>query len=134
MKRNYKKYQKGKFYNRVRSKLTNIFEKNKKFFYLKATNFGYLTSNEVKSFKQTINKILKKLNSHIIYNLNAVVPKTKKPIEVRMGKGKGNVGLFILKIEPGLILCKIESIYKFLILKAFREAQKRLSIQTRIYF
>jgi len=134
MKINYKKHQKGILSNRIKSKLNTIFEKNKKFFYLKSLDFGYLTFNQIKAFKQIINKTLKKFNCHTVYNLNAKIPKTKKPIEVRMGKGKGNVNLFIMKIQSGQILCKIESIHKFLILKAFQEAKKRLPIKTKIYF
>jgi len=134
MQLNYKKHQKGKLLNRVKSRLGTIFDKNKKFFYLKSLNFGHISYNEIKAFKQIINKKLKKLNCHIIYNLIAKIPKTKKPIEVRMGKGKGSVNLFIMKIKPGVVLCKVESTHKILIFKAFKEAQKRLSIKTKIYF
>lgn len=134
MKINYKKHQKGKLCNRVNSKINNIFDNNKTFFYLKSINFGYLTVNEIKAFKQNLNKKLKKINCHIVYNFNPKLPKTKKPIEVRMGKGKGNVNSFIMKIKTGVYLCKIQSNYKFLVIKALQEAQEKLSIKTKIFY
>lgn len=134
MKIKFKKYQKGKFTNRINSKLTNIFEKNKSFFYLKTLDFGRITVNEIKAFKQILTKKLKKNFSRVVFNFNPNIPITKKPIEVRMGKGKGSVDSFIMKLNSGVVLCRIESVNFFVVLKALKQAKKRFSLKTKVYF
>ena len=85
MKIKFKKYQKGKFTNRINSKLTNIFEKNKSFFYLKTLDFGRITVNEIKAFKQILTKKLKKNFSRVVFNFNPNIPITKKTYRSKNG-------------------------------------------------
>lgn len=60
------------------------------------------------------------------------IPVTKKPTEVRMGKGKGNVELYICRVSPGKILFEIDGVLRDLGLEALRLAGKKLPIRTKI--
>jgi large subunit ribosomal protein L16 len=57
---------------------------------LKAMEFGNLNSKHFESIKQSIRKIIKKSGRVIFFNFPHA-PKTKKPVGMRMGKGKGNI-------------------------------------------
>ena len=58
------------------------------------------------------------------------VPITKKPIEVRMGKGKGNVEYWVAKIQPGKILYEMEGVSEEIAREAFRLASAKLPVTT----
>jgi len=85
----FKKQQKRKAFNRI-SKNTNLFELNFGSVGLKALEHGQLNSKQISTLFQTINKVIKK-KGKLKINVFPHLPVTSKPIEVRMGKGKGNV-------------------------------------------
>ena len=58
-------------------------------------------------------------------------PITKKPIEVRMGAGKGSVELWVAPIQPGRMLYEIEGVDESTAREAFRLAAAKLSVQTQ---
>ena len=58
------------------------------------------------------------------------VPVTKKPIEVRQGKGKGNVEYWIAQIQPGRVLYEIEGVSEDIAREAFRLAAAKLPFRT----
>ena len=58
----------------------------------------------------------------------------KKPLEIRMGKGKGSVDHWVFNVRPGMILFEIESEFKPVVLKALKLVQMRISINTKIIF
>ena len=58
------------------------------------------------------------------------VPITKKPVEVRMGKGKGNVEYWVAKIQPGKVLYEMEGVSEDVAREAFRLAAAKLPILT----
>ena len=128
----YKKKQKGRLCNRI----NKIFELNNlKFgaYGLKSTSFGRLNSKQIESMYQSINKIIKK-KVRVILKVFPHIPVSKKPIEVRMGKGKGNVDCWVAKIKSGTILCEIETPFKALAVKSLSLAQLRLPLKTKIYY
>jgi large subunit ribosomal protein L16 len=57
-------------------------------------------------------------------------PVSKKPLEVRMGKGKGNVEYWVALIQPGKMLYEIEGVSEELARDAFRLAAAKLPVQT----
>jgi large subunit ribosomal protein L16 len=127
----YKKQHKMFNCNKVYSKLSTIYKKNKYFCYIKSVSFGRLTVSQIKSFKQILSKNIKK-TGRLVFSIYPNIPVTKKPIEVRMGKGKGNVDHYIYKIKPGAILCYIETLFVHNILKILNQAQIRLPLKTKI--
>ena len=85
----YKKQQKGKAFNKIKS---NVSLCRLKFgtIGLRSTSFGRLDSKQLNSFKKSITKIIKKRGKFIL-NIFPQTPITKKPLAIRMGKGKGFV-------------------------------------------
>ena len=57
-------------------------------------------------------------------------PITKKPLEVRMGKGKGNVEYWVAQIQPGRMLYEIEGVSDELARRAFELASAKLPVST----
>ncbi|RTK96378.1 MAG: 50S ribosomal protein L16, partial [Lysobacterales bacterium] len=58
------------------------------------------------------------------------VPITQKPLEVRMGSGKGNVEYWVAKIQPGKVLYEIEGVAEEIAREAFRLAAAKLPVPT----
>jgi large subunit ribosomal protein L16 len=125
----YKKIQKGKAFNKIDN---IIIFKNIKFDTIKliATSHGRLYSKQINSISFIMNKIIKKLGK-VKLNLFPHNPITKKPNEVRMGKGKGNVNSWGFNLKPGFTICEIYSTDSVLALKALKMAQIRLPIKTK---
>ena len=59
------------------------------------------------------------------------MPVTQKPLEVRQGKGKGNVEFWVCKIQPGRMLYEIEGIPEQLAREAFHLASAKLPMKTQ---
>jgi large subunit ribosomal protein L16 len=59
------------------------------------------------------------------------VPITKKPLEVRMGSGKGNVEYYVAKVKPGKVLFEMEGVTEAIAREAFRLAASKLSVDTQ---
>jgi len=128
----YKKQQKGKSFNRITS-ISSIQKFNLGSVCLKAVDAGRLNSKQIESMRQSIHKIIKK-SGKLIVNIFPDTPISKKPVEVRMGKGKGNVDHWVFKVRSGIVLCEIEIPNILIGLKAMQAAQYRLPIKTKIIF
>ena len=128
----YKKQQKGKSFNKI-FKTSNLGLVPLKFgsVGLKAITAGRLTAKQINSVRQSINKQIKKLG-RLKVNIFPHTPISKKPIEVRMGKGKGNVDHWVFKVKPGFILYEIETSFIHIAVKALKLGQIRLPIKTKI--
>jgi large subunit ribosomal protein L16 len=83
------KQQKGKAFNRI-NKLTSSNQLQKGCIGLISMDSGRLSSKQLISLRQTLNKYVKK-KGRIFINIFPQIPITNKPTKVRMGKGKGNV-------------------------------------------
>ena len=59
------------------------------------------------------------------------VPVTAKPIEVRMGKGKGSVDRWVAKIKPGRIMFEVDGVSEDVAMEALRLAAMKLSVKSR---
>ena len=129
----YRKQQKGKSVNRISVNS----KENKKLMFgsigLKSLESGRLTAKQIQSVKQVINKKIKKIG-RLKVNVFPQIPISKKPVEVRMGKGKGNVDHWVFKVQPGMILFEVETEFKSLVMKALKLVQLRLSVNTKIIF
>jgi large subunit ribosomal protein L16 len=124
----FRKQQKGKNFSRI---FSQKLEQNCHCVQLKSRDFGLLTSNQLKALKQTVNKVIKK-RGLIIFRVHPQTPVTKKPIEVRMGKGKGAFSHWVAKIRPGTTICYIRTESTLLAHKALNLAKIRLPIKTKI--
>ena len=128
----YKKQQKGKSFNRI-NKNVNFFRLNFGIIGLKSKTFGRLTTNQIKTIRQTINKVMKK-QGRLKLNIFPQTPITKKPLEVRMGKGKGSVDHWVYKVKSGMLLFEIESENISLAVRAIKLIQIRIPLITQIIY
>ncbi len=123
------------FYPKNTKKL-NINKSFKKFSFdwslkLIALDFGNLNYKEMVSVRFKINKLIKK-NSLLRFYAFPMFSKTKKPIEVRMGKGKGAIETFAFKIRPGTCICELYTKSYLIGIKALKLLQYRLNLKTKI--
>ena len=126
----FKKKQKGKKLNTI----NKVYTLNNLIFGklgLKAVCGGHMTSKQIASLRQTINKIIKK-KGKLKINIFPNTQVSKKPLEVRMGKGKGNIDRWIFKVRSGTMLCEIETPNTLIGLQALRLAQFKVPIRTKI--
>jgi len=70
---------------------------------LKSTDRGRMTARQIEAARRTITRHVKR-GGKLWIRVFPDVPITKKPIEVRQGKGKGNVEYWIAQVQPGRIL------------------------------
>ena len=98
-------------------------------FGLKSTDRGRLTARQIESARRAISRHVKR-GGRIWIRVFPDVPITQKPLEVRMGSGKGNVEYWIAKVLPGKVLFEIEGMSETIAREAFRLAAAKLSVST----
>ena len=98
---------------------------------LKVQEGGRITSKQIEAIRFTISKIIKKVGVLRI-NAFALLPISKKPVETRMGKGKGSVDHWVFCAQPGFIFCEIITKNKHLGSIALKIAQGKLPLKTKI--
>jgi len=98
-------------------------------FGLKATERGRLTARQIEAARRAISRSVKR-GGKIWIRVFPKKPISKKPLEVRMGKGKGNVEYWVALIQPGSMLYEIEGVSEELAREAFKLAAAKLPVQT----
>jgi len=98
-------------------------------FGLKATARGRITARQIEAARRTITRTVKR-GGKLYIRVFPDKPISKKPLEVRMGKGKGNVEYWVAQIQPGRMLYEIEGVPEELAREAFRLAAAKLPVQT----
>lgn len=96
---------------------------------LKATGRGRITARQIEAARQAMNRHIKR-GGKIWIRIFPDVPVTSKPLEVRMGKGKGNVEYWVAKIQPGRMLYEMEGVSEDVAREAFRLAAAKLPMAT----
>jgi len=96
---------------------------------LKATGRGRITARQIESARRAMTRHVKR-GGKIWIRIFPDTPITKKPIEVRMGKGKGNVEYWVAKIQPGKVLYEMEGVTEEVAREAFARAAAKLPVQT----
>ena len=98
-------------------------------FGLKAVSRGQLTARQIESARRAMTRKVKR-GAKIWIRIFPDKPITKKPLEVRQGKGKGNVEFWVCNIKPGKILYEMEGADESLAREAFSLAASKLPIDT----
>lgn len=98
-------------------------------FGLKAVGRGRITARQIEAARRTITRRVKR-GGKLYIRVFPDKPITKKPLEVRMGKGKGNVEYWVAQIQPGRMLYEIEGVSEELAREAFKLAAAKLPVQT----
>ena len=98
-------------------------------FGLKAVERGRLTARQIEAARRTITRTVKR-GGKLWIRVFPDKPVSKKPLEVRMGKGKGNVEYWVAQVQPGRMLYEIEGVNEELARAAFELAAAKLPVQT----
>ncbi|TDJ44696.1 MAG: 50S ribosomal protein L16 [Gammaproteobacteria bacterium] len=99
-------------------------------FGLKAIGRGRITARQIEAARRAMTRHIKR-GGKIWIRIFPDKPITKKPLEVRQGKGKGNVEYWVAQIQPGKILYEMEGVSEDIARAAFTLAAAKLPIATR---
>ena len=98
-------------------------------FGLKSVGRGRLTARQIEAARRAMTRYVKR-GGKIWIRVFPDKPITQKPLEVRQGKGKGNVEYWVAQIQPGRMLYEMEGVSEDIAREAFRLAAAKLPIQT----
>ena len=98
-------------------------------FGLKATGRGRITARQIEAARRTMTRHIKR-GGKIWIRVFPDKPITQKPLEVRQGKGKGNVEYWVAQIQPGKVLFEMEGVSEQLATEAFTLAAAKLPLAT----
>ena len=97
---------------------------------LKATGRGRMTARQIEAARRAMTRHIKR-GGKIWIRVFPDKPITTKPLEVRQGKGKGNVDYWVCQIQPGRILYEMEGVSEEVAREAFRLAAAKLPFATK---
>lgn len=98
-------------------------------FGLKATERGRVTARQIEAARRAMTRAVKR-GGKIWIRVFPDVPISSKPLEVRMGKGKGNVEYWVAPIQPGRVMYEIQGVTEEAAREAFRLAARKLAVKT----
>ena len=98
-------------------------------FGLKSTERGRLTARQIEAARRAISRHVKR-GGKMWIRVFPDKPISKKPLEVRMGKGKGSVEYWVAQIRPGMMLYEIQGVSEELAREAFKLAAAKLPVKT----
>ncbi|MEJ2566613.1 MAG: 50S ribosomal protein L16 [Gammaproteobacteria bacterium] len=98
-------------------------------FGLRATTRGRITARQIEAARRAMTRYVKR-GGKVWIRIFPDKPISKKPLEVRMGSGKGNVEYWVAEIQPGRMLYEMEGVSREIAEEAFRLAAAKLPVQT----
>ena len=98
-------------------------------FGMKAVGRGRITARQIEASRRAITRYVKR-NAKIWIRLFPDKPITKKPLEVRQGKGKGNVEYWVALVQPGRVMYEIQGVSESVAREAFRLGASKMSVKT----
>ncbi len=96
---------------------------------LKATERGRMTARQIEAARRAMTRNMKRAGK-VYIRVFPDKPITKKPLEVRMGKGKGSVEYWVAQIQPGRMLFEVEGVPEHLAEESFALAAAKLPFKT----
>lgn len=99
-------------------------------FGLKAVERGRITARQIESARRAMTRAIKR-GGQVWIRIFPDKPITQKPLEVRQGKGKGNVEYWVALIQPGKMLFEMDGMPKELAVEAFRLAAAKLPLKVK---
>lgn len=100
-------------------------------FALQSVERGYLTSRQIEAGRMAIQRETKRLGKLFI-RVFPDKPLTKKPLETRMGTGKGSVEEYVAVVLPGRVLFELEGVSREMAEKAFKLASNKLPLTCKV--
>ncbi|NKB47113.1 MAG: 50S ribosomal protein L16 [Legionellales bacterium] len=98
-------------------------------FGLKTTQLGRITARQIEAARRAMTRHVKR-GGKVWIRIFPDKPITQKPLEVRQGKGKGNVEYWVALVQPGRVLFEMEGVDIELAREAFRLAAQKLPVKT----
>lgn len=98
-------------------------------FALKATGRGQITARQIEAARRAMTRHVRR-GGKIWIRIFPDKPISSKPLEVRMGKGKGSVEYWVAQIQPGRVLYEIQGVSEELAREAFALAAAKLPLST----
>lgn len=98
-------------------------------FGIKSTINGRITARQIEAARRAITRHVKR-GGKLYIPIFPDKPVSKKPLEVRQGKGKGNVEFYVAIVKPGSVLFEIEGVTEELAREAFARASAKLPVGT----
>ena len=98
-------------------------------FGLQATTRGRLTARQIEAGRRALTRHVKR-GAKIWIRVFPDKPISKKPLEVRQGKGKGNVEYWVALVQPGRMIYEMQGVEEELAREAFRLAAAKLPVRT----
>ena len=128
----FKKQFKGRKFNKIGKpkELLSIYN-SLNIIRLRSLGHSRITDSQLFSLRQTVVKKLKKQGRFSI-KLFADTPVSKKPLEIRMGKGKGAVNSWVAKLIPGATIIELYGVSDVKAFNILKEIQKKLPLNTYI--
>ncbi|MDO8526200.1 MAG: 50S ribosomal protein L16 [Deltaproteobacteria bacterium] len=123
----FRKMQKG----RVRGMSTRAVNLAFGDFGLQSLEHGWITAKQIEAARMAISRHVKR-GGKLFLRIFPDKPITKKPLEVRMGKGKGAPEQYVASVQRGRILYEMEGVPRELALEAFRLASHKLPVKTKV--
>ena len=96
---------------------------------LKASTRGRITARQIEAARRAMTRYIKR-GGNIWIRIFPDKPITKKPLETRMGKGKGNVEYWVALVQPGKMLYEMSGVEEETAREAFRLAAAKLPVKT----
>lgn len=96
---------------------------------LKALEHGRITARQIEAARRAMSRHVKR-GGKIWVRIFPDKPITKKPLEVRQGKGKGNVEYWVASVQPGCMMFEIEGVTEDLAREALKLAAAKLPVKT----
>ena len=95
---------------------------------LKTTQLGKITARQIEAARRAITRHIKR-GGKVVIRIFPDKPITKKPLEVRQGKGKGNVEYWAAMVQPGRVLFELDGVPEDLARRAFELAAAKLPVK-----
>ncbi len=96
---------------------------------LKATTRGRVTARQIEAARRAMTRYIKR-GGRIWIRIFPDKPISKKPLEVRMGKGKGNPEYWVAQVKPGAVMYEMEGVTEEIAREAMRLAAAKLPVRT----
>ncbi|MCY4161393.1 MAG: 50S ribosomal protein L16 [Flavobacteriaceae bacterium] len=100
-------------------------------FGIKSMDSCFITSRQIEAARIAATRYMKR-EGQLWIKIFPNKPITKKPLEVRMGKGKGAPEYFVAVVRPGLILFEVAGVTKEIATEALRLASQKLPVRTKV--
>ena len=100
-------------------------------FGIKSLNSKFITSRQIEAARVALTRHMQR-KGRVWLRIFPNIPVSKKPIEVRMGKGKGSPEYWVYRVKPGRIIFEIDGVNDTVAKESFDRAASKLPIKTKI--